>query len=322
MSGLPTRTEIESAAEIVYRTMPPTPQYVWPLLDQEVGATVWVKHENHTPVGAFKIRGGLVYIDDLTRERPEVRGVIAATRGNHGQSIAMAASSRGVASVIVVPEGNSREKNAAMQALGAELIIHGRDFQAALEHARSLADSRGLELAPSFAPVLVRGVATYGVELLRAAPDIDTLYVPIGLGSGIVGCIAAREALGLKTEIVGVVAAGAPSYALSFAAGRLISTESAETFADGVGCRVPVAEAFEIIAEHAARVVTVSEEEIAAALGLYYRTTHNLAEGAGAVGLAGLLQERERMIGRTAGVVLSGGNIDRDLFLEKLSMSD
>lgn len=313
MTNLPTKSEIEAAAETVYAAMPPTPQYVWPLLNEAAGATVWVKHENHTPIGAFKVRGGLVYLANLRRDKPDVEGVIAATRGNHGQSIAFAARAQGIQAVIVVPEGNSTEKNAAMQAFGAELLVHGHDFQAALEYAQELAGERGLEMVPSYAMELAPGVATYGMELLTEAPEIETLYVPIGLGSGITGCIAAREALGLTTEIVGVVAENAPAYALSFAKGEAVSTNSADTFADGLACRVPAAEAIPVICRHAARVITVREDEIRNAMRLYYTATHNLSEGAGAAALAGLMQERSSMVGKTVGVVLSGGNIDRAL---------
>jgi threonine dehydratase len=319
MANLPTRSEIEAAAETVYAAMPATPQYAWPLLAEAVGATVWVKHENHTPIGAFKLRGGLVYMAGLRAARPEVTGVVAATRGNHGQSIAFAARANGIDAVIVVPEGNSTEKNAAMRAFGAELVVYGHDFQAALEYAMGLAAERGLEPIPAYDMDLARGVATYGMELFTAAPDLDTLYVPIGLGSGITGCIAAREALGLRTEIVGVVAANAPAYALSFAKGAPVSTNSADTFADGLACRVPAADAVPVVCEHAARVLSVAEDEIRDAMRLFYRTTHNLAEGAGAAALAGLMRERTRMRGRTVGVVLSGGNIDRALYADVIS---
>ncbi|MGB0572983.1 MAG: threonine dehydratase [Alphaproteobacteria bacterium] len=319
MSNLPTKFEIETAAETVYAGMAPTPQYAWPLLAAASGANVWVKHENHTPTGAFKVRGGLVHMANLRAQNPSIRGVIAATRGNHGQSIAYGARANGIDAVIVVPEGNSTEKNAAMQAFGAELVVHGHDFQAALEFAEGLADERALKMIPSFAVELAHGVATYGMELLTAAPDIETLYVPIGLGSGITGCIAARETLGLKTEIVGVVAENAPAYALSFAKGEAVSTNSADTFADGLACRVPAADAVPIICRHAARVITVSEDEIRAAIRLYFSATHNLVEGAGAAALAGLMQERAAMAGKTVGIVLSGGNIDRTLYQEIIS---
>ncbi len=305
--------EIEAAAELIYRHLGPTPEYCWPLICERAGTEVWVKHENHTPIGAFKLRGGLVYLDDLMKRAPETRGVIAATRGNHGQSVAYAARRAGIEAVVVAPHGNSAEKNRAMRALGAELIEHGEDFNAALERAEELAAARGLHAFPSYHPLLVRGVATYGLELLRAVPDLDTVYVPIGLGSGINGVISARDALGLKTRVVGVVAERAAAYALSFAAGRPVSTETCDTLADGVSVRIPDAEALAVMLKGAERVVTVSEDEIEAAMRAYYTDTHNLAEGAGAAPLAALLKEKEIMAGRKAAVILSGGNVDTEL---------
>lgn len=311
--------KIEETAALVHRYMPPTPQYAWPLLSARAGAEVWVKHENHTPIGAFKLRGGLAYLHDLTQRRSDLPGVIAATRGNHGQSIAYAARTMGVRAVIVVPHGNSAEKNEAMRALGAELVEHGHDFNAALDHAKDLAAARGLVMLPSFHPLLVRGVASYGLELLRHVPDLDTVYVPIGLGSGIVGTMSARDALGLKTEVVGVVAERAAAYALSYAAGEPVATNSADTMADGLAVRVPDADALAAIRAGASRIVTLSEAEIAAAIRAYFTDTHNLAEGAGAAALAALLQERDRMAGRKVGVILSGGNIDRPVYRKILA---
>ncbi|MBK1661716.1 threonine dehydratase [Paracraurococcus ruber] len=305
---------LEAAAALVHRAFPPTPQFAWPLLAARSGAEVWVKHENHTPTGAFKVRGGLTYMERLKRERPQVRGVASATRGNHGQSLAYAGARHGVPVTIVVPRGNSTEKNAAMRALGATLLEHGEDFDAARAHAAALAAEQGLEFAPSFAPDLVLGVATYALELFRAAPPLDALYVPIGLGSGICGCILARDLLRLPTEIIGVQSTEAPAYALSFAAGRVVTVDSAATRADGMAVRVPDAAALEIIRRGAARIVTVTDAEVAAAIRAYWQDTHNLAEGAGAAPLAALLQERERMRGRRVGVVLCGGNIDLALF--------
>jgi threonine dehydratase len=319
---LPSKSEIEAAAETVYAGLPPTPQYAWPLLAERCGTAVWVKHENHTPIGAFKVRGGLLYMARLLAERPESNGVIAATRGNHGQSIAFAARANGLTAVIVVPEGNSSEKNASMRALGAELVVHGHDFQAAFEYAMGLADERDLTMVPSFAEDLIAGVSTYAMELLTAVPDLDTLYVPIGLGSGICGCIAAREALGLTTKIVGVVAENAPCYALSFAQGQPVSTNSADTLADGLACRIPADEAVAVINRYAERIVTVSETEIRAAMRHFFTDTHNVAEGAGAAALAALLGERERAAGQTVGLVLSGGNVDRALFQAILAEAD
>lgn len=305
---------LEEAAALVHAVFPPTPQYAWPLLAERTGCEVWVKHENHTPTGAFKVRGGLSYMHRLRRERPGVRGVITATRGNHGQSLAFAGRRAGLRVTILVPHGNSVEKNAAMRAFGATLIEHGADFDAAREEAARLAEREGLEFAPSFAPDLVLGVATYALELFRGAPPLDVLYVPIGLGSGICGCILARDLLGLRTEIVGVQSTEAPSYALSLATGRAVSTPSANTRADGMATRIPDLAALEIIRRGAARIVTVGDDAVAAAIRAYWQDTHNLAEGAGAAPLAALLAERERMRGRRVGLVLTGGNIDLDLF--------
>jgi threonine dehydratase len=305
---------LEAAARLVHGVFPPTPQYAWPLLAARTGAEVWVKHENHTPTGAFKVRGGLVYMDRLARERPGVAGVISATRGNQGQSLAYAGARSGVPVTIVVPRGNSAEKNAAMRAQGATLVEHGADFDAAREEAMRLAGERGLEFAPSFAPDLVCGVATYALELFRAAPKLDALYVPIGLGSGICGCIMARDLLGLTTDIIGVQSTGADAYARSFAAGRVVTTEAAVTQADGMATRVPDPGALAIIMKGAARIVTVTDDEVAEAIRAYWQDTHNLAEGAGAAPLAALMQERDRMRGKRVATILCGGNIDLDLF--------
>jgi threonine dehydratase len=316
---LPSRAQLERAATIVYEAMAPTPQYAWPLLRERLGTQVWVKHENHTPTGAFKVRGGLVYFHGLARSRRPPRGVIGATRGNHGQSIAYAAARAGLSATIVVPHGNSREKNAAMRALGAELIEHGDDFQASREHAEALARERGLSMVPSFDMALVQGVASYSLELLQAVPDLDVVYVPIGLGSGICGMIAAREALGLKTEIVGVVSTLAPAYALSFEEHRLIEYPVTTRIADGVACRTPEIGALEFIWRHVARVVQINDRELEAAMRLMYTSTHNVAEGAGAIGLAAALKERDRLAGRKVATILSGCNLDRDAFARVLA---
>ncbi len=315
---LPTLSDLESAAETVRAAMPPTLQHCWPLLSERAGTEVWVKHENHTPTGAFKIRGGHVYMADLRKSAPDVKGVIAATRGNHGQSVATGARTHGFKAVIVVPHGNSAEKNAAMQAQGADLIEHGHDFQAAHDYAIELADERGLHMVRSFHPLLVRGVGTYALELFQGVPGLDAVYVPIGLGSGICGVMAARDATGSKADVIGVVSENAPAYALSFDKGAPVSTNAADTFADGVACRVPVPGAVDFINKGAARIVRVSEAEIAAAMRHFYTDTHNLAEGAGAVPLAALLQEKHAMAGKRCAVILTGGNIDRDLYLEKI----
>ena len=283
---------------------------------------MWVKHENHLPTGAFKVRGGLVYLDWLKRNHPETKGVVAATRGNHGQSVAFAAGAQGLSATIVIPHGNSPEKNSAMRAYGAELIEHGRDFMEALDFADRLAGERGLHFVPSFDEKLVRGVATYALEWFRGAPRLDRVYVPIGLGSGICGTIAVRDALGLDTEIVGVVADGAPTYADSFAAGRAMPSDRLpETIADGVACRVPNAEALETILAGVARVVRVPDSEIRSAMKHYFTDCHQVAEGAAALPLAAALQagEREANEGQRIGLVLSGGNVDADLFAEVLA---
>src|SRR5215469_435957 len=316
---LPNLGELEAAAALVHSIIPPTPQYCWPLLSQRVGAELWVKHENHTLTGAFKLRGGLVYLDDLKRAQPGIAGVISATTGNHGQSIAFAAARLGLKAVIVVPHDNSPEKNRAIVGFGATLVEHGHDFQAAYEHAMATAERDNLHPVRSFHPLLVRGVASYGLELFRAVPDLDVVYVPIGLGSGICGLIAARDALGCKAEIVGVVAVNAPTYALSVAAGEPVGTNSADTFAGGLAVRVPDATALDVVRRHAARIVQVTENEMKAAMRIIFSDTHNVAEGAGAAPLAAALQDGDRLRGKKVAVIQSGGNIDRSLFAEILA---
>lgn len=306
--------QLERAQSVVGAAMPPTPAYAWPLLSERLGTTAIVKHENHTPTGAFKVRGGLLYVDALKRERPDTAGLISATRGNHGQSLAFAASRYGVPVTIYVPSGNSVEKNRAMRAFGANLVEHGEDFQSAREEAERRAKLDGLEFVPSFHPDIVMGVATFALELLRKAPDLDVLYVPIGQGSGICGCILTRDLLGLSTEIVGVQSTEAPSYALSFAAGAVVRTNSSNTLADGLATRVPDADALAILRKGASRIIQVTDDEIAAAIRAYWTDTHNLAEGAGAAALAAALQDKAKLRGKRVGLILSGGNIDFDLF--------
>ncbi|WP_095151381.1 threonine dehydratase [Pseudomonas sp. Irchel s3b5] len=309
-----TRDDIEQASRHVYEVMPATAQYAWPLLAQRLGCTVWVKHENHTPTGAFKVRGGITFMHWLKREHPDVKGIVTATRGNHGQSLALAASALGLRALIVVPEGNSVEKNKAMRGFGGEVVEYGRDFDEAREEAARLAQVHDLYLVPPFHTELVKGVATYALELFKAAPDLDTVYVPIGCGSGICGVIAARDALGLSTKVVGVVSSEAAAAKLSFEAGSLRETASANTFADGLAVRKPIPEAFAVYAAGAARIVSVTDAQIAEAMCVYYTDTHNLAEGAGAAALAALIQERETMQGKKVGVILSGGNVDRSVY--------
>ncbi len=311
-----TLDELEVATAIVRSVVPPTPAYAWPLLAKAVGVEVIVKHENHTPTGSFKARGGLVYVDALVRAGPKPKGLVTATRGNHGQSVAIAAARNGIAAVIVVPEGNSNEKNAAMAAFGGELVTGGKDFDESRGVAAAIQRQRGYHFVPSFHRDLVKGVATYAHELFASRADLDAVYVPIGMGSGICGLITVRDLLGLKTEIVGVVAANAPAFALSFEAGHPVQTDSACTFADGVACRDPPAQALEIIRAGASRVVRVSEDEIAEAIRTYYTTTHNLAEGAGAAPLAALIKEKDRYAGKRVGLILSGGNIDMPVFAQ------
>jgi threonine dehydratase len=315
---LPRLEQMEEAARLIVSAMKPTPEICWATLSERCRAQVYVKHENHTPVGAFKIRGGLAYIHDLVQGKHPPAEIIAATRGNHGQSIAYAARRYGIDATIVVPQGNSTEKNIAIQALGANLLIHGHDFQAAFEYATLQAAERKLAMIPSFHEVLVRGIATGSLEFLRAVPGLETVYVPIGLGSGICAMIAAREALGLATKIVGVVAENAPAYALSYNAGKPIATESATTIADGVDCRTPEPQAVEIINRYAERIVEVSEADIREAMRHYFTDTHNVAEGAGAAPLAALLKEPEAIRGRRVGLVLTGSNVDRSVFAEIL----
>ncbi len=306
--------DLKRAADLVYTRMPATPQYAWPQLKARLGCEVWVKHENHTPTGAFKVRGGITFIDWLRRTHPDVAGICTATRGNHGQSQARAATAAGLRALVYVPHGNSVEKNASMRAFGAELVEHGQDFDTARVEAFRVAEEQGLAIVPPFHEELVRGVATYAYELFTAAPDLDAVYVPIGCGSGICGTILARDALGLKTEVIAVVAEGAPCARLSVEAGRLVETNAADTFADGMAVRVPVQAAFDIYAKGASRFVTVSDAEIAQAMRVLYEDTHNLAEGSGAAALAALMQEKDAMAGRKAGVILSGGNVDAGVF--------
>ena len=315
---LPTLAEIRNAQDIVYRYIPPTPQYSWPLINQRAGAEIWIKHENHTPVGAFKLRGALVYLDWLKRDQPDIKGVVAATRGNHGQGVGMAARLQGLQAVIVVPYGNSREKNRAMLAQGVELIEQGQDFQESLEFARTLAGERGYAMVDSFHPCLVEGTATYALEFFEAVRKLDRIYVPIGLGSSICGVSAARNALGLATEIVGVVATDSPSYALSFAQKRVVEAPSLTRIADGLACRKPDARAMDIIWENVARIVEVSEYEVAQAMRALFQDTHNTAEGAAAAALAGALKEQGTLGGLKVGMVLTGGNVDAEVFASVL----
>lgn len=311
---------LQTARALVYRHMPPTPQFAWPLLADRVGTEVWVKHENHTPTGAFKVRGGLVYLDELTRSQPGCPGIVTATRGNHGQSIPFAARAFGIPVEVLVPKGNSVEKNSAMRGWGASVETFGDDFEDARQEAVRRGEEDGKHIIGPFHEPLVRGVATYALELFEAVPDLDVVYAPIGMGSGICGLITVRDLLGLKTEIVGVVSAGADAYALSYEAGKVVSTNTTRTvLGDGMDCRAPWEQPVDIIHKGAARVVRVTDDEIAEAMRIYYTDTHNIAEGAGAAPLAAALQERERLKGQKTGVILSGGNVDSDKFAKVLS---
>lgn len=318
-----TREEIEAAQRTVYAAMPPTPQYAWPQLGARLGCRLWAKHENHTPLGAFKVRGGLTYMEALVRDRPEVRHVVSATRGNHGQSIGFAAARHGLAATIVVPHGNSVEKNAAMRALGVQLVEHGDDFQAASEHAAALAAEQGLHRVPSFARDLVRGVATAYVEffeaLQRAGEVPDVLFVPIGLGSGFAAAAAARRHCDVRTKLVGVVSSHATAYRDSFHAGRAVEAPVTTLIADGMACRTPVPESVEVLLREADDVVAVSDDEVAAAMRVLFTDTHNVAEGAGAAALAAALQQRARWQGKTVGIAVTGGNVDAEVYARVLT---
>ncbi len=323
MAGvLPNFDELTAAAGIVHAVMAPTPQYCWPLICRRVGTEVWLKHENHTPAGAFKIRGGIVYLDSLRRTQPEVHRLVTATRGNHGQSVAIAATRAGLRADVYVPTGNSVEKNAAMRAQGANLIEAGDDFQAAVERAKSAAGEPGVEFVPSFHPALVAGVGSYAMELFGSVGDLDTVYVPVGMGSGACGLIAARDALGLPTRIVGVVATGAPAYALSIEAGHVVTTESADTLVDGVACRAPNAQAVDVLANGLERIVRVPDTAVAEAMRHLFADTHNVAEPAGAIAFAALMSERAQLAGRKVAAILTGGNVDSDLFAHVLAGGD
>jgi threonine dehydratase len=316
---LPSLAAIESAAALVHRHLPPTPQYAWPLLAERLGAETWLKHENHTPVGAFKLRGGITYLDALKKREPACTRLVGATRGNHGQSIGRAARLNGMTATIFVPHGNSVEKNAAMRALGVELIEHGDDFQAAREEAARCAAAMGTHFVPAFHTDLVRGVATLWLEFFRATPALDLVFVPIGQGSGINACVAVRNALGLATRIVGVVSAHAPCYALSYANGRVVEAPVTTQLADGLACRLPDQDALDVMLANVDEVVQVTDSEVASAMRIIFATTHNVAEGAGAAGLAAALQKPSRLAGKKIGLVLSGGNVDSDVFAQVLA---
>jgi threonine dehydratase len=319
---LPSLAQVREAQSLTYRFMPATPQYSWPLVNQRLGAEVWIKHENHTPVGAFKLRGALVFLDWLTEEQPGLEGVVAATRGNFGQGVGMAARIFGLKCVIVVPHGNSQEKNRAMQAQGAELITHGNDFQESLEFAQGLAAERGFAFIDSFHERLVDGTATFALEFLEGSPELDVVYMPIGMGSSICGMAAARNALGRKTEIVGVAAELAPAIALSFEKGVVVEAPATTAIADGLACRRPNAEALAVILENVSRIVQVSDNEILQAMRALHEDTHNLAEGAGAASMAAAFKEKEMLAKKRVGIVLTGGNVDREAYRAVLNANE
>jgi threonine dehydratase len=317
-ASLPTLDEIRAAQEMVYSVMPPTPQIVWPLLCERLGTEVWVKHENHTPIGAFKARTAVVYAAEVFRGSSGITGLVSATRGNHGQSVALAARRFGVSAHIVVPHGNSLEKNAAMRAQGATLVEFGSDYQEAKEHAAALAAEHGWHFVPPYHRNIVKGVATYWLEFFSAAPRLDVVYVPVGQGSGISSCAAVRNGMGLKTKIVGVVAEGAPAYALSFEAGRKVSAPVTTLLGDGMACRVPDEESLAVVLENVDHIVQVSEEDMGQAMKIFFTDTHNVAEGAGAAGLAAALKEQMKLKGQRVGLVITGGNVDHDVFARVL----
>jgi threonine dehydratase len=317
-TSLPTIDEIKAAQELIYAVMPPTPQYAWPLLCERLGTEVWVKHENHTPIGAFKARTAVVYVAELFRGTKGIPGLVTATRGNHGQSVALAARRFNVPAHIVVPRGNSAEKNAAMRAQGADLIEFGSDYQESKEHAQKLAEQHGWQFVPSYHRDIVKGVATYWLEFFSAVSDVDVVYVPIGQGSGVCSCCAVRNGMNLRTRIVGVVPEGAPAYALSFEAGRKVAAPVTTLLGDGMACRVPDDASLAVVLENVERVVRVSEDEMSQAMKMYFTDTHNVVEGAGAAGLAAALKEKHTLQGKRVGLVASGGNVDHDVFARVL----
>ena len=311
---LPNKQQLAAAAQVVYDAMPATPQYSWPLINQALGCEVWIKHENHTPTGAFKVRGGLVYLHELANRAPVVRHVVSATRGNHGLSVGFAARRHGMTAHIVVPHGNSSEKNNAMRALGVDLIEYGSEFQDCREYAANLAKKNDWHMIPSMHPDLVSGVASYWVELFTAQPDLDVIFVPIGQGSGICAAAAAKQALGVKTRIIGVVSAHALAYKKSFEAGYKIEAPVSTELADGLACRIPDEASLEIILSLVDCVLAVSDAEVAAAMKLLFIATHNVAEGAGAAALAAAIQVKKELRGLKVGVPLCGGNVDAKQF--------
>jgi threonine dehydratase len=312
--------EIESIAAEVDAVVPVTPQFSWPLLNSRTGCKLWVKHENHTAIGSFKIRGALNYMNRLLEREPAAKGVVVATRGNFGQAVAFAALRRGLSCAVVVPHGNSVEKNRAMRALGAELIEHGEDFQAAFVHSEELAANRGLHWVPAVHRDLVVGNAGSMLNFLRSVPPLDCVYIPIGMGTGIGAFLFAREALGLPTRIIGVAAERAPAIALSYAARSLIPHAVSTRIADGMACSTPNGEALGLILGGVDGIVRVSDDEIEAAMRAYFADTHNVSEGAAGSSLAAILKDPDGVAGRRIGVVLTGGNVDSATFARVLGV--
>jgi len=319
ITNLPTLEEVRAAGEIIYQLMPPTPQYRWPLLCERLGTDVWVKHENHTPIAAFKARTAIVYAEKLLGREPGTRGLMAATRGNHGQSVALAAQRKSLPCIIVVPHGNSVEKNAAMRAQGAKLIEHGEDFQSALEYAVKLSAELGYHLVPPYHRDIVLGIATYWLELFTAVPQLDVVYVPVGMGSGICSASAVRNALGLHTKLIGVVSDQAPMYALSFEAQKIVEAPAQTVLADGLACRKGNEEALQVMLQNVDHIVRVTDTEVSDAMRALFIATHNVVEGAGAAGLAAALKEALTLKGKRVALIATGGNVDHDVFARVLS---
>jgi threonine dehydratase len=316
---LPDAAAIAEAADFLRELVPPTPQFVWPQVAAAFGAEVWIKHENHTPIGAFKARSVAVYFRELLRREPGIAGVITATRGNHGQAVGLAARLFKLPATIYVPRGNSVEKNAAMRALGAALVEHGDDFQESREEAMRVAARDGLHLVPSYHLDIVKGVATYWAELFRAAPDLDVIYVPIGMGSGICAAAAARNLFSPRTKIVGVCSAHALASARSFAAREVVEAPVSTKLGDGMACRKLDGESIATMVENVERIVEVTDAELAEAMRAIFRMTHNVAEGAGAAGFAAAWRERASLAGRRVGLPMTGGNVDAPAFADVLA---
>jgi threonine dehydratase len=317
--ALPDRAAIDSAAQFIATLVPSTPQYVWPQVAAAFGAEVWLKHENHTPIGAFKARSAAMYFQKMMQREPKCPGVITATRGNHGQAVGLAARRFKLPATVYVPHGNSVEKNNAMRALGVTLVEHGHDFQESREEAARVGARDGLHMVPAFHPDIVLGVTTYWAELFRAAPDLDVIYVPIGQGSGVCAAAAARNAYSPGTKIVGVVSAHAQAFSKSFAAKQIVESPVETKLGDGMACRKPDADALALILANVSRVVEVTDAELAAAMRAIFAMTHNVAEGAGAAAFAAAWRERESLAGQRVGITVSGGNVDTDVFADVLA---